>query len=272
MTRFRRQLLIGSFLLALASVLAVMAHCRWRHAFPNYAYLTGWVLLGAMILLAAYNARKKLPFLPLGNSETWAQIHIYAGFFAVVLFLIHLNFRVPTGLFEGTLAWLYAGVTGSGIAGLFLSRVLPRRLTNRGGEVIYERIPALRHALRQEAEALTLGGETKLPIIAEFYVQHLAAFFARPRYFWPHLLDSRRPLNALVGELTDLRRFLNASEQATLEKLTQLVRQKDGLDYHHALQTTLKLWLFVHLPLTYSLMIFSLLHVVLVFAFSGGAR
>ncbi|MBP9900639.1 MAG: hypothetical protein IT579_23725 [Verrucomicrobia subdivision 3 bacterium] len=272
MSRFRRQFFIGIFLLALASGLAVMAHNRWNPALPNYAYFTGWVLLAAMILLALYNARKRLPFLPLGNSETWAQIHIYAGFFAVVLFLIHLNFRLPTGWFEGTLAWLYALVTGSGIAGLFLSRVLPRRLATRGGEVIYERIPALRHALRQEAEALTLGDQTKSPAIAEFYVRELSDFFAGPRFFWPHLLESRRPLNALAAKLENLRRFLNESERATLEKLARLVRQKDGLDYHHALQTTLKLWLFVHLPLTYSLMIFSLLHVVLVFAFSGGAR
>lgn len=94
MKRFRRQLFIGSFLLVLASALAVMAHCRWNRELPNYAYLTGWVLLAAMILLALYNARKRLPFLPLGNSETWAQIHIYAGFFTVVLFLIHLNFQI----------------------------------------------------------------------------------------------------------------------------------------------------------------------------------
>ena len=69
-----------------------------------------------------------------------------------------------------------------------------------------------------------------------------------------------------------MRRYLNEQERATLEKLAQLVRQKDGLDYHHAVQTTLKLWLFVHVPLTYGLMIFSLMHIVLVFAFSGGAR
>jgi hypothetical protein len=50
------------------------------------------------------------------------------------------------------------------------------------------------------------------------------------------------------------------------------VRRKDALDYCGALQAALKLWLFVHLPLTYSLMIFSVWHVVLVFAFSGGAR
>jgi len=225
-----------------------------------------------MILLAIYDARKRLSFLPLGSSESWLQVHIYAGFFTILLFLVHLRFRLPTGGFEWALAWLYALVTGSGIVGLILTRVLPRRLSTRGGEVIYEKIGALRHALRLKAEELALGNEAKSPAIAEFYAQHLGGFFSGPKYFWPHLLDSRRPLNALVTEVDELRRYLNEQERATLEKLLQLVRQKDGLDYHHALQTVLKLWLFVHLPLTYSLMLFSFLHILLVFAFSGGTQ
>lgn len=274
MNRFRRHFLIGSLLLALAGAGAVALHCRFSQATPNYAHLTGWVLFVVMVLLTLYNARKKLPFLPLGSSESWLQIHIYGGFFTVILFLIHLNFRLPTGWFEGILAWLYLLVTGSGVVGLFLTRVLPRRLATRGGEVIYEKIPTLRHALRTEAESLAFGekSETKSPAIAEFYARTLADFFGGPRHFWSHLADSRRPLNALVSELDDLRRYLNETERGTLEQLTQLVRQKDALDYHHSLQTALKLWLFVHLPLTYSLMIFTLLHIVVVFAFAGGAR
>ena len=272
MIRFRRQRFAGIIFLVLGCAVAVMAHARFSRVTPNYAYLTGWVLFAVMVLLAVYNARKKLPFLPLANSENWLQFHIYAGFFTVVLFLIHVNFRVPTGWFEGTLAWLYALVTGSGIVGLWLSRVLPRRLSTRGGEVIYEKIPALRQSLRQSAEALALGETTRSPAIAEFYGRRLAGFFSGPRSFWRHLLESREPLNVVTVELEDLRRYLNDRERATLEELARLVRQKDGLDYHHALQTTLKLWLFVHVPLTYGLMIFSLLHIVLVFAFSGGAR
>ena len=272
MTRFRRQLFAGTLFLVLGCAAAVMAHAEFSRVLPHYAYLTGWALFAVMMLLAVYNARKKLPFLPLGNSEHWLQFHIYAGFFTVALFLIHVNFRVPTGWFEGTLAWLYVLVTGSGVAGLVLSRVLPRRLATRGGEVIYEKIPALRHGLRQSAEALALGEATRSPAIAEFYGRKLAGFFSGPRSFWHHLLESRQPLNVVMVELEDLRRYLNDRERATLEKLAQLVRQKDGLDYHHALQTTLRLWLFVHVPLTYGLMILSLLHIVLVFAFSGGAR
>jgi hypothetical protein len=272
MSRFRHQLFWGSLWLVLTSGLALRLHTQFKQSVPNYGFVTGWTFLGVMILLALYNGRKKLPFLPLGKSETWLQIHIYAGFFTVVLFLIHLNFRFPRAWFGNSLALLYLLVTGSGIAGLILSRVVPRRLSTRGGEVIYEKIPALRYGLQQQAEALAVGQEAKSPALADFYVRKLAVFFAGRRNFWLHLLESRRPVSALLAEMDDLKRYLDDKERPTLERLAQLVRQKDGLDYHYALQTSLKLWLFVHLPLTYSLMIFSVLHVVLVFAFSGGAR
>jgi hypothetical protein len=272
MKRFRRQFIFGVLALITASVAALWLHAKFSRALPDYAFLTGWILFAAMFVLSFFNARKKLPFLPLGNSETWLQIHIYLGFFTVVLFLIHLNFRAPHGWFEIVLAWLFVLVSGSGMVGLFFSRVLPRRLATRGGEVIFEKIPALRHALKTEAENLALGTDAKSPVIAEFYTKRLAPFFGGPKNFWLHLAESRRPVSALLAELEDLRRFANDIEREKIEKLAALVRQKDGLDYHRALQLALKLWLFVHIPLTYGLMIFTLLHVVLVFGFSGGTR
>jgi len=272
MKRFRRQFFLGVFTLLVATVAALWAHRRFQHALPDYAYLTGWILFAAMMVLTFFNARKKLPFLPLGRAETWLQIHVYLGFFTVVLFLIHLNFRAPHGWFEMALALLFALVSASGVVGLFFSRTLPRRLATRGGEVIFEKIPALRHTLRAQAESLALGAEAKSPVIAEFYAKELEPFFAGPKNLWLHVVESRRPLNALIAELDDLRRFANDAERGKIETLAALVRQKDGLDYHRALQLTLKLWLFVHIPLTYALLIFTALHLVLVFGFSGGAR
>jgi len=271
MKRFRRQFFLGTFALLAATMAALWLHRKFC-ALPDYAFLTGWILFAAMMVLTFFNARKKLPFLPLGKAETWLQIHIYLGFFTVVLFLIHLNFRAPHGWFEITLAWLFALVSASGVVGLIFSRTLPRRLATRGGEVIFEKIPALRNALKIEAETLALGKDAKSPVIAEFYTKRLAPFFAGPKNLWLHVVESRRPLNALAAELDDLRRFTNETERATLDKLAALVRQKDGLDYHRALQLALKLWLFVHIPLTYGLLIFTALHIVLVFGFSGGAR
>jgi hypothetical protein len=272
MKRFRRQFFLGTVVLIAATALALWAHLHFHHALPDYAYLTGWILFAAMFILTLFNARKKLPFLPLGKSETWLQIHIYLGFFTTLLFLIHLNFRLPRGWFEITLAWLFLLVSGSGMIGLLFSRVLPRRLATRGGEVIFEKIPALRHALKTEAENLALGTDVKSPFIAEFYTKRLAPFFTEPKNLWGHFCESRRPLNALIAELDDLRLFANEAEREKVEKLAALVRQKDGLDYHRALQLALKLWLFVHIPLTYGLLIFTALHIILVFGFSGGAR
>src|SRR4029077_2536809 len=117
------------------------------------------------------------------------------------------------------------------IAGLVLSRVLPRRLSTYGGEVIYEKIPALRHTARQQAEAIALEPETKSPAIAEFYVRHLSDYFAGTRNYWHHLVGSRLPLNVLITDLEDLRRYLNPQECSALDQLTRIVRQKDGLDY-----------------------------------------
>jgi hypothetical protein len=271
MKRFTRQFTWGAILLLLWAATALAAYWRWGRILPKFNFISGWALFGVMIFLALYNARKKVMFLRMGSSEAWLQFHVYAGYFAVLLFLIHVNFHRPTGRFETTLAVLYAVVTISGILGLFLSRTLPRRLTTRGGEVIYERIPALRHSLREQAEAVALGGELKSVIVGDLYVRALSGFFAGPRNFWPHFLESSRPLKAVLGEIEEIRPFVNEQERAALENLATLVRRKDGLDYHRSLQIALKLWLFVHLPLTYSLMLFSLAHIVIVYAFSSGA-
>lgn len=271
MKRFQSQLVTGVLALLVACAVALGLHEKFR-ALPNYAFLTGWILLAAMLGLTFFNARKKVPFLAAGRAETWLQIHIYLGFFTVLLFLIHLNFRLPTGWFEITLAWLFALVSASGVAGLWISRVFPRRLATRGGEAIFEKIPAQRHALKVQAEEIALGAKATSPVIAEFYARRLAPFFTGPENYWLHLVESRRPAGALLSELNDLRRFADDAGRENIGKLAALVQQKDGLDYHRALQLTLKLWLFVHIPLTYGLLVFTALHIALVFGFSGGVR
>src|SRR5262245_36649379 len=122
MKRFGRQRFWGFLLLGLASLTVLVAHVQWSEKFPKYAFLTGWALMAVMIFLALYNGRKKIPFLPAGRSEAWLQLHIYGGYFTVVLFAVHVNFRVPDGWFEGILTALFAIVTISGFVGLFLSR------------------------------------------------------------------------------------------------------------------------------------------------------
>jgi hypothetical protein len=274
MISLRHQRWSGLILFLITSALAVWVHAKYAGAMPRLAYLSGWVLFAVMLALTFYNARKKISFLPLLSSETWLQFHIYAGLFTAVLFLVHISYKMPTGWFQGTLAWLYILVMLSGFFGLFSSRGIPKRLTTRGGEVLFERIPGIRRQLQERAEALALQSveEAKSSTIADFYVRELKQFFDGARNVVAHWFEIRTPLNVLLNKITDLNRYLNESERATMDEMASLVRQKDGLDYHYALQLVLKLWLFVHIPLTYSLLLWTLAHIVLVFAFSGGAR
>ena len=181
--------------LAAAGAAAVWEYRRAEPAHPHMAYLTGWALLALVLFLTAYNARKKLAFLPLLSSQTWLRAHSWIGMLAALVFVMHLRGRVPTGAFEGVLAALFLGVTLSGIAGWWLSRVLPRRLSSAGGEVPYERIPVILRDLRQRAEALVVSGipSAGATTLADFYAARLRGFFAGSANLGPHLSAQRAP-------------------------------------------------------------------------------
>jgi hypothetical protein len=317
------------------------------------SFLSGWALAGLVVVLTAYNLRKKLSFLPLGSSAAWLQLHIYGALLSLIVFTVHIDFRFPNGIFESGLAVLYLLVFLSGVSGLMLSRAIPPRLTTRGEEVLFERIPIFMKRIRDEVEVAVLGSvaetettamseihmarlkrffdrprrfwqhllqsnvtqldkirkhaesqdknerdvsltvvddfvnrirdevkeavlgstlEAETTAIPEFYTTRLKRFFDRPRHFWQHLLQSVRPRNKLLAEIRAHQRFLNRNEQDVVQRIVDLICVKDDLDHQYALQWTLRAWLFVHIPFTYALLVFSLFHVVLVHAFAGGTR
>ncbi|MFW6059296.1 MAG: hypothetical protein ACODAQ_03895 [Phycisphaeraceae bacterium] len=265
-------------LTALAAV-TLLALVRAQHdALIASAFTTGWLLMGAMLVLALYNGRKKIPFLPLLSSATWLQWHIYIGLLTVVLFVAHafhsppVGFHLPNGVFEVSLALLYIVVAGSGLVGLALSRTIPRLLAQRGEEVIFERIPLYRRQIAERARDLCVASvaESDATTIADYYTQRLARFFDRPRHLLLHLVQSQRPRNTLLAELNDLEAYLSSDERTYADELRDLVRRKDDLDYHHALQLTLKGWLFVHIGLTFGLLLAAALHGAMAHMFSGG--
>ncbi|HEY1170151.1 MAG TPA: hypothetical protein VGH19_02170 [Verrucomicrobiae bacterium] len=272
-TSFIKRRQTNTLVLLIAGIALLLFYHFFGFRFPRITFVSGWVLLLLMVLLTAYNGRKKLPFLPMASSETWLQIHIYAGLLAALVFGVHLRFRLPTGVFESWLALLFVLVTLSGIGGLWLSRVLPKRLTSTGQEVIFERIPFERRALQEKARKIAVDsvGKTKATTIADFYTAELDAFFTRPRYLLEHLAGSDIKFSRLLRHTVELNRFLGENGRAEMEQIIQLLHAKHRLDHHYSLQLALKLWLFIHIPLTYGLLVFSALHVALVYAFSSAA-
>jgi hypothetical protein len=273
MNHDQRRILRNLFFLVLFSTAAVWGYHRFAPQLAKFDYLSGWTLLLAILFLAGYNLRKKLPFLPLGSSESWLQFHIYVGYFTFVLFLIHLEFRPPTGWFEIVFSIIFAIVMFSGIGGLFLTRQIPKRLTILGSEVIFERVPTYRRMLLDRAEMIATGStsETQSATLLEFYSKNLRDFLAARPVFWRHTFGNGRGLFRILAKVEDLKRYTNDREREILTQLAELLRDKRRLEFHHALQGWLKAWLFIHIPFTYSLLIFIAAHLVLVFGFSAAA-
>jgi len=264
--RWRKILL----LLALATVLLI-AEAIGSTALFTTGLATGWLLLVLVVGLALYNVRKKFPFLPLGSAATWLQIHIYVSLFSGILFLLHLQWQLPRGIFEIVLALLFSAVFVSGLIGLLVSRVFASRMSIRPGEFLFQRISPMRHQLLNQVERLVIQcmETTESTGVPDFYARRLKSYFERPRHFWHHLILSNRPVSLLLSEIQSLERYLNETERDVMRQIGEFVKQKDDLDYHFAHQATLRYWLFAHVPLTYALLCFAAIHVVLVYAFSG---
>lgn len=242
-----------------------------RQNLQRDSFTSGYLLIGAVCFLAAYNLRKRLPFIPwLGTSAGWMQLHIYVGLGSFALFAWHVGLRMPSGILESCLAGLYLAVFASGVLGLFWTRTIPRRLTAIRDQVIYEQIPAARRLVVAQVRTLLFDSPAKSLVLCRFYVQRLAVFFEQPREVAYLVRPSGSACRGLLNEIEDLNRYLSPAHRETGRMLAELVRRKDDLDYHQALQGRLKVWLFVHIGLTYGLILFALVHAVAVHAFHGG--
>ncbi len=260
--------------LTIAALCLLMAWLRWREAgLHATSFDTGYILFAALLFLGLYNVRKKLPVLPWTTSAGWLQTHIYVGLSTAVVFGLHVSWRVPDGFLETALTALFAATFVSGLIGLYWTRTLPRKLAKVSEEVIYERIPTLRSQLRDRAQHSILdtvhaAGATTL---GAFYSDRLHSFFERPRGLRYYLFPNNRLRKQLLAELTEINRYLSEPERKTCEQLFALVRRRDDLDYHAALQWRLKAWLFLHIGLTYPLLAVASLHGVLAHLFDGGS-
>ena len=265
---------IRNVLMACGALFAIAVWSGWQESrFGGANFHTGYLLLGALFFLAAFNLRKKLPVVAWGTASAWLQAHIYVGLGSAVLFGIHVSWRMPDGPLETTLAALYGLTFINGLLGLYWTRTLPPKLANVAEEVLYERIPLLRSQLQDRAQNVALAAvrSSGATTLGEYYADNLQSYFERPRnlayYLWP-TSEVRR---AKMAGLTAVTRYLSSTEQQHSEQLFALIRRRDDLDFHSALQWRLKTWLYLHIGLTYPLLLFAVLHGALAHLFSGGA-
>ena len=258
-----------------ATLLAIglfwLLHRRIDAGLGHASVYSGASLLASLLMLVLIGARKRLIVLPLWSVSCWLQIHIYTGLFATAVFVVHVPKIVANGWFEGGLSWLFLAVSASGFYGLFASRAIPRRLTAISIQPRYDRIAWHRAQYLANASAVfdQLDQSSDATVLSQFYRRVLQGFFTGGiplrQLIWPSLQRRSR----VLAELGDLRRYLGGQSLQAADRLAALVRQRDELDYHHALQFRLRAWVTAHAALSCVLVLWSLVHAVLALSMLG---
>lgn len=260
-----------SFSIAFFTFLVIaFIHQLIGYSLNHSAFFSGWVLFVFICLLYSFHLRKKITGIFLFKVSSWMQVHIYTGLLASAIFLLHVGWQMPEGLLKQLLYVLFILESISGLLGLIISRILPPCLA-RNGIVLYLEIISKQQQIRKEVESLVEHSlqQMQSSTIADFFQRHLLVFLLKPRYFWQHILQSKKHIHQLISEIESLQRYLNTDEQQIIDKISVLVIEKNRLDYQYAGQSLLKRWLFVHIPLSYGLLLFILIHMILVYAYIG---
>ena len=235
------------------------------------AFLTGWTLATLVVLLALLNGKKKIPFIPIGSGVNWLQFHIYAGLFACMIFGLHIRLGIPTGNFEALLAMVFLLTAVSGLMGLIISRTIPKRLTNQGEPILFERIPTLIADLREDCEAIVLNSvaASNSRTVANFYIERMSPYFYNANHIFSQTLLSDRSRRQISEEIFSKKKFGGDSDSKFFGQLLDKLHQKAHLDYEYKSQALLKGWLFLHIPATFTLLLLVVIHIITVHAFDG---
>ena len=268
---FARSTATNLGLVAIAFVLFILENWRRDIGLHDFQFFNGWTLFTCIGVMLLMTLRKKVVILPFGRVRFWLLAHYYVGFLTVGIFVVHTKHQFPGSMLHWMLWSLFVLVALSGMAGAIMSKLLPPRL-EEGERILFERIPVFRAQLAEQAEAIAResvqDGNTQS--IARLYSETLSSFFAGPRNVVAHLAASKVPQSRLLGQIAAIERYLDEAGKERLQKIRDLVEAKSNLDFHYANGGLLRVWLFVHVPATYALLVAILVHVVLQYAFAAG--
>lgn len=279
--RNSNSLLAQALLIAAVSAAFIWLVWIYGNGLRDPRYLDGWVLAVGMAVQLYFHIAIKSASLTPKAAMRWRKVHVFLGYVLIAAFISHSDFAFPDTGFEWALWAGFVLVTLSGVFGTYLSWSLKsKRLIDES--ISYDRIPSLRADLAREVQGIVAttdpaAADIALPglphdaWIMDLHTAHLRDFFDGPRNLAAHLTGSQRPLKRLIDEINTLSRYVDKQGQEKLAVIKDLVIEKDQLDFARVYLALTKAWLFVHVPVTYGLIVLSVLHVLIAYSFSSGA-
>lgn len=225
-----------------------------------------------MFLPSLFYQRKRFPGrIRLGRSQFWMKAHIWLGLLSLPLALFHSGFGLG-GPLEFSLMLFVFVVWGSGVFGLILQQFLPSMLTKSlSVEAMAAYVDAVCLRLQQNADKAVLGlcGSLFEEQPAEKPgAESLRAFYLNTvRSF----LDARPPRevrqSGLAGKASAEALF-EAQKKGTsnkideiLDLLNRLCHERRELLLQTRLHGWLHGWLWIHVPLSMTLLVLLAIHI-----------
>lgn len=254
---------------------AVAAIAYLWHDPPIKPYGGTWLgytlgTIGALLILwlMYFGVRKRRYRSNVGTVQGWLSAHVYLGTALVVIVTLHTGFEL--GWNVHTLAYvLMLAVVVSGFYGVFVYLRVPRAMTENMGDETLDalllRIGDVDREMREKA--------LSLPDRLFALIDRSVSGGRLGGGFWRLLTgrDRQCPTAAAVREWPALAKALTG-EYARLDKeVYGLLLQKNQLlerarrDLKH--KAVLDLWLFLHVPLAFTLLAALVVHVVSVFIY-----
>jgi hypothetical protein len=230
----------------------------------------GTISLGIFVFAALLGVRKKLPFLPVGNVQRWLRGHIWLTLLTIPLILLHSGFRLG-GPMTTTLMVLYAIVMVSGIYGLVLQHKLPTMMKESlPVEIVFEQIPNVRAQLCGAAEKLQRSLKEQATsgsavVATDVSQEEVLAGFIEQRLL-PYLRAGRGERYRLghVREADEIFRHLrlrvDAMYRPRVDEMRYWCEERRLTDTQVRMQHWLHGWLFVHVPLSFLLLLMTVWH------------
>jgi hypothetical protein len=253
-----------------------------------------------MLFAGLLGLRKKFPIWRIGRAQSWMRGHLWLGFLAFPLILLHGGFHWG-GLLTQALMWMFIFVFASGLLGAALQHFVPRvHTTQLPMETVYEQIDRVRGQLveeaqrivdeccaalegnvssateRQRAAAASAGASWDVTVASGMGVDEGASAELRRVLsveIQPYLEKAGRGGSRLddapvaAALFRQIRILLPATLHSPIEDLENICEEKRQLDKQSRLHKILHGWLMVHVPLSYALLLVGAWHAVVALRF-----
>lgn len=276
---YNKALWFKIFLISL--ILLIISYIAYAHYVENpngatfIGLLYGIIGLLAIILLMYYGVRKRTYNTTFGTLKGWLSFHVYIGFLTLIIVPMHAGFKF--GVNVHTLSFLLmAIVVLSGIFGAYFYLNFPIRFTKYGNELLYDGFDEEIKKIVNQMRGLAKNKSKYFIDITEEAISYGVP--AGQRGWWLVFNLGIKGLSSEKGYLSQMDKDIGKiqeSEREDFQRLAILSLQKIELQRRFIAQMRIKnvleSWLYIHLPVSFVMLLALAVHIVSVIYYNGFA-